>query len=132
LIRQFSRRFWLCDSSCGGPLDNSKKHFYVGGIGEDLTMALGRGRPLEYDVNRLSFRFTMFDGDREIACSISSAALDDFEGKRGTQPSGREGQFLQYREEIERVAARVYDAAYKGKDRISVIGLYAKHFKKIE
>jgi Protein of unknown function (DUF1488) len=93
-------------------------------------MVLGRGKPLGYDVNRMLFRFTMFDADREIACSISSAALDDFEGKRGSKPSERESQFFQHREEIERIAAQVFDANCKAKNRISLICLFAKHFKK--
>lgn len=95
-------------------------------------MTLGRGKPLEYDVDRMSFRFTMFDADQEIACSISSTALDDLAGKRGAQPSERESQFIQHREEIERTALRVFDANGKGKNRVSMVRLYAKHFKKLE
>ena len=95
-------------------------------------MALGRGKPLGYDVDRMLFRFTMFDADREIACSISSTALDDFAAKRGTQPSERESQFLRHREKIERAAAQVFDANRKGENRVLIVHLYAKHFKKLE
>lgn len=95
-------------------------------------MALGRGKPLGYDVGRMLFRFTMFDADREIACSISSTALDDLAGKRGTQPSERENQFIQHREEIERAAAQVFDTNRNGKNRVLIVRLYAKHFKKLE
>ena len=95
-------------------------------------MVLTRGKPLGYEANGMSFRFTMFEADREIACSISSTALDDLAGKRGTQPSERGGQFIQHREEIERAAARVFDLNSKGENRVPMIHLYAKHFKKLE
>jgi len=94
-------------------------------------MALGRGKSLGYDVNRMSFRFTMFDADQVIECTISSTALDDLAEKRGAQPSERESQFIRSREVIEHAASKVFDTHGKGKSRVSMVQLFAKHFKKL-
>jgi hypothetical protein len=52
-------------------------------------------------------RFTMTQADTEVACAVSSEAMDDMEGSRGTKPAQREAQFLRLRER----AARKFAAA---------------------
>jgi hypothetical protein len=73
----------------------------------------------------------MFDADQVIDCTISSTALDDLSGKRGAQPSERESQFIRSREVIEHAASMVFDTYGKGKSRVSVVQLFAKHFRKL-
>lgn len=72
-------------------------------------MPLLPGRILGYDVERMAFVFTMFDGPQEIECRISASAMDDLAGGRGTAAAERESQFLQQREAIERIASQKFD-----------------------
>ena len=73
-------------------------------------MPLTRGRPIVYNVSRMTFEFTMMD-DRAhvVGCEISSSAMDDLAGIRGTMPAERETQFLLLRDRIERIASDVFD-----------------------
>ena len=57
-----------------------------------------------YDTDRMAFKFTMLNIGETVPCEISSAAMDELAGKRGTQPAEREAQFLRLRETIERIA----------------------------
>jgi hypothetical protein len=69
-------------------------------------MKLSRGRALGYDTDRMIFEFTMLsDKGETVECQISSAAMDEFAGKRGTPLSEREAQFLSFRDAIERIAS---------------------------
>ena len=72
-------------------------------------MPLLPGRILGYDVERMAFVFTMFNGPQEIECRISASAMDDLAGGRGTAAAERESQFLQQREAIERIASQKFD-----------------------
>jgi hypothetical protein len=50
-------------------------------------MALTRGRKIGYDVSRMIFEFTMMDDRAKVVgCEISSAAMDELAGVRGTMP----------------------------------------------
>ncbi len=78
-------------------------------------MTLTRGGFQRYDDDRMVVRFTMSNAATEIACAISSAAMDDLDGSTGTKPSQREGQFLRLRDRIEERASRKYsDAEFEG------------------
>src|SRR5712671_3591152 len=59
-------------------------------------MPLERGRILGYDADRMAFEFTMLNKDQTVPCEISSAAMDELAGKRGTLPAEREAQFLRF------------------------------------
>ena len=73
-------------------------------------MALERGRIIGYDNHRMTFEFTMTDATGKLVdCKISSAAMDQLVGVRGTTPSEREAQFLDLRDEIERIASDLFD-----------------------
>ena len=45
-------------------------------------MPLQRGEILGYDFNRMVVDFTMFNQGKTVRCAISTAAMDDLEGKR--------------------------------------------------
>jgi hypothetical protein len=78
-------------------------------------MTLTRGGFGHYDYDRMIVRFTMTDAETEVACAISSAAMDDLEGSSGTKPGQREAQFLRLRDRIEARAARKFaDAEFEG------------------
>ena len=68
-------------------------------------MALQQGKVQGYDFNRMVVEFTMLNQDRVIQCAISTAAMDDLEGKRGVKPDQRLDQFMRLREVIEERAS---------------------------
>jgi len=90
-------------------------------------MPLTRGRILGYDTDRMAFEFTMLNKDETVPCEISSAAMDELAGKRGTLPAEREVQFLRLRETIERIASDNFD----GDPIVSgaVVRVFAKHIR---
>jgi hypothetical protein len=71
-------------------------------------MALQRGDVQGYDFNRMVLEFTMLDADRVIACAVSTAAMDDLEGRRDIKPEQRADQFVRLREIIEERASRKF------------------------
>lgn len=73
-------------------------------------MALTRGDFGEYDFNRMVVMFTMKNDQADIACAISTDAMDQLEGSSRTQPSQREQQFMRLRDRIEERAARKFSA----------------------
>jgi hypothetical protein len=85
-----------------------------------------RGQILRYDADRMAFEFTMRnDEGRTVQCQISSAAMDELAGKRGTQPAEREAQFLSLRKTIERIASDNFDHNTIG----AVVRIFAKHIR---
>jgi hypothetical protein len=78
-------------------------------------MPLERGQIMGYDNNRMVFEFTMTDAEgKTVHCKISSTALDQLEGSKGTIPSEREAQFLRFRDEIERIASSLFEKGVPG------------------
>ena len=71
-------------------------------------MPLRRGEVRGYDFNRMVVEFTMFNQDEVIQCAISTAAMDDLEGKRDVKPDQRVDQFMRLREAIEEQASRKF------------------------
>jgi hypothetical protein len=55
-------------------------------------MPLRRGEVRGFDFNRMVVEFTMLNQDRVISCAISTAAMDDLEGKRDVKPHQRVDQ----------------------------------------
>ncbi len=68
-------------------------------------MPLQRGEVRGYDFNRMVVEFTMLNQDKVIRCAISTAAMDDLEGKRDVKPDQRIDQFMRLREAIEEQAS---------------------------
>jgi Protein of unknown function (DUF1488) len=90
-------------------------------------MPLVRGRILGYDADRMAFEFTMLNKDETVPCAISSAAMDELAGKRGTLPAEREAQFVRFRETIERIASDQFDS--DSTVRGEVVRIFAKHIR---
>src|SRR5215469_6581356 len=73
---------------------------------ENLQCRCGEVRGFNFD--RMVVEFTMLNQDKEIQCAISSAAMDDLEGKRDLRPHERVDQFMRLREVIEEQASRKF------------------------
>ncbi len=71
-------------------------------------MALTESRFQEYDFNRMVVVFTMKNDQANVACAISTDAMDQLEGTSRTPPTQREEQFLRLRDRIEARAARKF------------------------
>jgi hypothetical protein len=61
--------------------------------------------------------FTMLNQNKVIRCAISTAAMDDLEGKRDLKPHQRVEQFIRLREVIEEQASRKFYEEQVGVDR---------------
>ena len=78
-------------------------------------MALAQGNFQEYDFNRMVVLFTMKNDQANVACAISTDAMDQLEGTSRTPPAQREQQFLRLRGRIEERAAQKFsDAELEG------------------
>ncbi len=71
-------------------------------------MPLQQGEVQGYDFDRMVVEFTMRNQDKIIRCAISTAAMDDLEGRRDVKPDERVAQFMRLREEIEERASRKF------------------------
>ena len=71
-------------------------------------MALTPGDFKEYDFNRQVVVFTMKNDEANVACAISTDAMDALEGSSRTPPAQREQQFIRLRDRIEARAARKF------------------------
>ncbi len=71
-------------------------------------MALTQGSFQEYDFNRMVVLFTMKNDEVNVACAISTDAMDQLEGSSRTPPAQREQQFMRLRDRIEERAARKF------------------------
>src|SRR5580692_11441811 len=80
------------------PRRNSKGSRSTEGVPD---MALTRGDFGEYDFNRMVVLFTMKNDEANVACAISTDAMDQLEGSSRTPPAQREQQFLRLRDRIE-------------------------------
>jgi hypothetical protein len=78
--------------------------FWNGGI----AMPLQRGEVLGYDFNRMVVDFTMLNQGRTVRCAISTAAMDDIEGKHDVKADQRVDQFVRLREAIEERASQKF------------------------
>jgi hypothetical protein len=89
-------------------------------------MALTRGRIIGYNSDRMMFEFTMKTPDeREVACQISSIAMDYIDGVRGTPPLEREAQFIRLRDAIEKIAADIFRV--EGGVHAGIVRIFEKH-----
>jgi uncharacterized protein DUF1488 len=71
-------------------------------------MTLTRGRLIGYEFDRMVMLFSMIDGQTEIACAISTSAMDNLESLARSKPNEREAQFVRLRDRIEDRAARKF------------------------
>jgi hypothetical protein len=73
-----------------------------------FAMPLQRGEILGYDFNRMVVDFTMLNQGKTVQCAISTAAMDDLEGKRDVKADQRVDQFVRLRDAIEERASRKF------------------------
>ena len=71
-------------------------------------MPLRRGEIRGFNFDRMVVEFTMLNQDKVIHCAISTAAMDDLEGKRDVKPDQRVEQFMRLREVIEEQASQKF------------------------
>ena len=71
-------------------------------------MPLQRGEVLGYDFDRMVVDFTMLNQGRTVRCAISTAAMDDIEGKHDVKADQRVDQFERLREAIEERASQKF------------------------
>ena len=84
-------------------------------------MALQRGEVQGYNFNGMTVEFTMLNKDQVIRCAISTAAMDDLEGKRDVKPHQRVDQFMRLREVIEERASRKFSEGQAQDNRPMVL-----------
>ena len=72
-------------------------------------MPLERGEVQSYNIDRMAVEFTLLNQGRVILCAISTAAMDDLEGRRDVRPDERVGQFMRLRDVIEERASRKFE-----------------------
>jgi hypothetical protein len=73
-----------------------------------IAMPLQRGEVQGYDFDRMIVEFTMLNQGKVVPCAISTAAMDDLEGRRDVRPDQRVDQFMRLREVIEERASRKF------------------------
>jgi Protein of unknown function (DUF1488) len=71
-------------------------------------MPLQQGEVQGYDFNRSVAEFTLLNQGKVILCAISTAAMDDLEGRRDVKADQRVDQFMRLREVIEERASRKF------------------------
>ena len=71
-------------------------------------MPLQQGEVKGDDFNRSVVEFTMLNQGNVILCAVSTAAMDDLEGRRDLKPHQRVDQFMRLREVIEERASRKF------------------------
>jgi len=88
----------------------------------ECATSLQRGEVQGYDFNRMAVEFTMFDRDKIVQCAISTAAMDDLEG-RGSYLKAelRVDQFMRLRGAIEERASLKYFGEQAQADRPLVL-----------
>ena len=84
-------------------------------------MPLQRGEVQGYDFDRMIVEFTMFNQGKVVPCAISTAAMDDLEGRRDVRPDQRVDQFMRLREVIEERASRKFSEGQTQADRPMVL-----------
>ena len=96
---------------------------------EISVMPLTQGTIVGYDVETMTFRFTMVDASaRIIDCTISGSALDQLcDGRRSASSDDRKIQFLKYRDTIEELASTLFDASKRM--RPALVPIFAKHIR---
>jgi Protein of unknown function (DUF1488) len=75
----------------------------------------------------MMFLFTMMHAARIVDCEISSSALDDLDGEKGTRPDEREAQFKRLRDPIERIVSDTFEQ--NGRPEGETIRIFSKHVR---
>src|SRR2546430_15836490 len=83
--------------------------------------AARRGPGLRLHFDRMILEFTMLNQGKVILCAISTAAMDDLEGRRDVRSDQRVDQFMRLREVIEERASRKFFEEQAQADRPVVL-----------
>ena len=68
-------------------IDHSgNRHWFLAEPPKAFAMRLQRGEVQGYDFNRMVLEFTMLNQGKVILCAISTAAMDDLEGRHDGTP----------------------------------------------
>ena len=90
-------------------IDHSgNRHWFLAEPPKAFAMRLQRGEVQGYDFNRMVLEFTMLNLGKVILCAISTAAMDDLEGRHDVKADQRVDQFIRLREVIEERASRKF------------------------
>lgn len=84
-------------------------------------MPLQQGEVRGYDYNRSVVEFTMLNQSNVILCAVSTAAMDDLEGRHDVKSDQRVDQFMRLREVIEERASRKFFEEQAQADRPVVL-----------
>jgi len=84
-------------------------------------MPLERGEVQSYNFDRMVVEFTLVNQGEVILCAISTAAMDDLEGRRDVRPDERVDQFMRLRDVIEERASRKFFEEQAQADRPVVL-----------
>ena len=84
-------------------------------------MPLERGEVQSYNFDRMVVEFTLVNQGEVILCAISTAAMDDLEGRRDVRPDERVEQFMRLRDVIEERASRKFFEEQAQADRPVVL-----------
>jgi len=84
-------------------------------------MPLQQGEVRGYDFNRSVVEFTMLNQSNVILCAVSTAAMDDLEGRHDVKSNQRVDQFMRLREVIEERASRKFFEEQAQADRPVVL-----------
>ena len=84
-------------------------------------MPLQQGEVQGYNFDRMVVAFTMLNQGKVIFRAISTAAMDDLEGRRDVKPEERVAQFMRLREAIEERASRKFFEEQAQADRPVVL-----------
>jgi hypothetical protein len=76
---------------------------------------------LGYEDNRMVVEFTMLNQDKAILCAVSTAAMDDLEGRHDLKPDQRLDQFIRLRDKIEERVSRKFFEEQAQADRPVVL-----------
>ena len=71
-------------------------------------MPLQQGEVQGYDFNRMVVEFTMLNQSKVVFCAVSTAAMDNLEGRHDVKPEEPVAQFVRLRETIEERASRKF------------------------
>ena len=84
-------------------------------------MPLQQGEVRGYDFNRSVVEFTMLNQSNVILCAVSTAAMDDLEGRHDVKSDQRLDQFMRLREVIDERASRKFFEEQAQADRPVVL-----------
>ena len=93
-------------------------------------MPLQRGEVLGYDFDRMVVDFTMLNQGNIVRCAISTAAMDDLEGKHDVRADQRVDQFLRLRDAIEErasISSSKGQSRLKGRERCQLLAQLSQH-----